>query len=121
MVFLIPKICVTLSQFYSITSIVLFTKNNKLWNKRKNIFVCMAASAYHVISKEVENWVFRHNCIFRHTCLYKQPILTKEWNYDNFVQILYSYLRYTNRLLDVFFLLLAVMLSELHENQRRKD
>ena len=36
----------------------------------------MAALAYQVISKEVENRVFRHNRIFRHTCMYKQPILT---------------------------------------------
>ena len=43
------------------------------------------------------------------------------WNYNNFVEIWYSYLRYTDRLLDVFFLLLIVVLSELHENPRRKD
>ena len=36
------------------------------------------------------------------------------------LQILCSYLIYTDRLLDVFFLLLAVILSELHENPRRK-
>ena len=63
----------------------------------------MAASAYHVIPKEVENCVFRHNCIFRQTCMYKQPTLTKQWNYNNFTQLLHSYLRYTDRLLDVFF------------------
>ena len=37
------------------------------------------------------------------------------------MEIWYSYLRYTDRLLDVFFLLLIVVLSELHENPRRKD
>ena len=31
------------------------------------------------------------------------------------MQILYSYIRYTDRLLDVFFLFLAVILSDLHE------
>ena len=36
--------------------------------------------------------------------MYKQPILTKQRNCNNFVQILYSYLRHTDRLLDVFFL-----------------
>ena len=40
---------------------------------------------------------------------------------NNFAQILYSYLRYADRLSDVFFLLLVVILSELHENPRRKD
>ena len=89
------------------------------WKKRR-IFVHMAASTYHVISKEVENRVFKHNRIFRHTCMDKQPILTTKWNHNNFLQILHSYLRYTDRLLDVFFLLLAVILSELHENPRKK-
>ena len=90
------------------------------WEKRR-LFVDVTASAYHVISKEVENRILRPNLIFRHTCMYKQPILTKQWNYNIFVQILYSYLRYIDRLLDVFFLLLAVTLSKLHEKSRRKD
>ena len=34
----------------------------------------MAASAYHVISKEVENRIFWHNCNFRNTWMYKQPM-----------------------------------------------
>ena len=59
MAFFVPLTCVTRSQFYYITSLVLFTKNNKLWNERKeDFFVYMAASAYH-ISREVENRVFR--------------------------------------------------------------
>ena len=45
--FFIPLTCVKFSQFYSITSLVLFT-TNKQWNKRKD-FVYMAASAYYVI------------------------------------------------------------------------
>ena len=48
-------------------------------------------------------------------------MLTKYLDYINFVQILCSYLKYTERLLDVFLLLLAVILSELHEHPRRKD
>ena len=48
-------------------------------------------------------------------------MLTKYWDYINFVQILCSYLKYTERLLNVFLLLLAVILSELHEHPRRKD
>ena len=69
----------------------------------------MAASAYHLISKDVENHLVRRNSIFRDTSIYKQLILTKQCNYHIFVQILYSYLRYTVRLLDVFFLLLLVI------------
>ena len=79
----------------------------------------MAASACHVIQKEVENRVSRHSRNFRHTSMYKQPISTKQQNYNNFVQILYSYLRYTDRLLDMFFLLLAVTLSELRESKKK--
>ena len=69
----------------------------------------MAASAYHLISKDVENHLVRRNSIFRDTNIYKQFILTKQWNYHIFVQILYSYLRYTVRLLDVFYLLLLAI------------
>ena len=74
--------CVTLHQVYSTASPVLFTiiTKNSLetmeWEKRR-VFAYMAASVYHVISKEVENYSFRHNRIFRHKCMYKQPILRK--------------------------------------------
>ena len=77
--------------FYSI-HLVLFTtlpillyhlpciiKKNKLWDEKKRFFVYMTTLTYHIISKEVEN------CIFRHTCICKQPILTKYWNYYSFV------------------------------------
>ena len=50
----------------------------------------MAASAHHAIS----NKGGKIYGIFRYTCMYKQPILTKYWNYNSFVQILYSTLRY---------------------------
>ena len=59
----------------------------------------MAASAYHVISKEVENHIITSGTIeFLYTYLFKQPSLTKEWNYNTLVPILYSYFRYTGRL-----------------------
>ena len=77
MTFFTPLTCVTLSQFYSITSLVLFTEHNKLWNERKEGFLYMAASTYHVISEEVENRVFKHDLTFRHPYMYKQPILAK--------------------------------------------
>ena len=38
MAFFTPLTCVTLRQFYSITSPVLFTKNSKLRNDRKEDF-----------------------------------------------------------------------------------
>ena len=50
---------VTLSQFYPITSFVLL-----------DIKEDMAVSVYHIISREVENRVFRHNRLFRRTCMY---------------------------------------------------
>ena len=77
MAFFIPITYFTHFQFYFFTSPVLFTKNSKFWNHRKEYFLYMAASLDHVISKEVENLKFRHNSIFRHTCLHKQPMLTK--------------------------------------------
>ena len=108
------------SQSYFVTSLVLFTKNIKLWNERKEgFFVYMAASLDHVLSKEVGNRIFRHN--FRHSCKYKQPMLTKHWNYIIFVQIFHSSLSYINRLLDVFYFLVTVTLSEFHDKPRRKD
>ena len=55
----------------------------------------MAGPAQHVISREVECQIFRRSCIFRCTCIYKQPKMTKLWNYNIFVQVLYSYLTST--------------------------
>ena len=36
--------------------------------------------------------------VFRHFCIYKQPTFTKQWSFNIFVQILYSYFRWTCRL-----------------------
>ena len=74
-------ICVTLSQFYSFSSLVLFTKTKKLWNERKENFLYMAASLYHAIPNEMENCAFTHNPIFRHTYIYKQHIRSKKWGF----------------------------------------
>ena len=85
---------------------------------KKELFVYMTASASHVRSKDVENLIFRHNRTFRYTCMYKQTC----WQSSGIIIILCKYyIRYTDRLLDMFFLVLAVILSELHENPRRKD
>ena len=43
--------------------------------REKKNFVYMAASAYHVISKEVEYCVFRQKSVFKYTSMCKQPIL----------------------------------------------
>ena len=77
---------------------VLFTKLHEKTIKLEKIsfFAYIAASAYHIISKEVENHIFRHKLIFRYTCMYKQHTLTN--NYDIFAQMWYSYFRYTFRL-----------------------
>ena len=50
-------------QFYSFTSPVLFTKDNKLCIREKKICLYMTASVYPVRSKEVENRTFRHKCL----------------------------------------------------------
>ena len=58
MVFFTPFTFIKLSQFYSITSPVLFNKNKKLWHQRKEDFLAFYGSvsaAYHIISKELEN------------------------------------------------------------------
>ena len=81
----------------------------------------MVASAYHVVSKEAVNCVFRDNRVLDTHVYIKNPNWQRKWNYSNFVQVLHNYLRYPDRLLDMFFLLLAVILSELHGNSRRKD
>ena len=71
MAFLILFKCVTLNHFYSITSPVLlpwlFTKSNKLWNKRKDNFLYIWSPQCINFIKEVENCTHRHNHIFRHT------------------------------------------------------
>ena len=71
MAFFILFKCVTLNHFYSITSPVLlpwlFTKSNKLWNKRKDNFLYIWSPQCINFIKEVENCTHRHNHIFRHT------------------------------------------------------
>ena len=56
----------------------IFTLTKKLLNEEKDhFFAHMAASAYDVISTEVENHIFERNWIFRHLSIYNQPTLTK--------------------------------------------
>ena len=82
----------------------------------------MAASACHVISTEVENHIFKHNYIFRYLRIYKQPTLT---TVESMIFLCKYFLvisdTQVDSFLDVLFLLLAVILPELHEKPRRKD
>ena len=68
MTFFIQFICVTLCQFYSATSPVLFTKNEKLWNERKeyffNIWLLQRTALY-------EHFISQHSSII-------SPALSKE-------------------------------------------
>ena len=66
MAFFTPFNFVTLCQFYCTTSPVPFTKLHQETIERegKRFFAYMATSAYHVISTEVENHIFKHVWIF---------------------------------------------------------
>ena len=119
MAFFMPFTYVIFCQFNFITSPVLFIKNNKLWNERKkdfSIYDCFSGSHY-----AKGNHVFRHNCVFRRTYIYINNPCWQVVELDFFVQMLHSSLRYSGRLLDVLFLLLAVIWSELHKKPTRKD
>ena len=110
---------VTLSEFYSTMFPVLFTKPIQKLQKESSY---MAASACHVISKEVENDIFKHNLIFRHICMYKQH----HWQSSGIIIFWCKYYIVTSdalvgSFLDVLFLLLVVILLELQEKPRRKD
>ena len=81
---------------YPFISTVLLTKNNNLWNERKEEFLYIWLLQWITLCQnEVENCIFRQNRIFRLTFMYKQPMLTRKWNYNIFVQILHSSVRYT--------------------------
>ena len=124
MAFFNPLNFVKFRQFYSTTSPVSLTKLHREtieW-EGKIFFANMAVLAYHVISTEAEKHIFKHNWIFRHSCIYKQPTLTKLWNFHIFCKYYIVILdTLVSSFLDILFLLLAVILSELHEKPRRKD
>ena len=98
--FFIPLTCVTLSQFNSVTPFVLLTKNNKLWNQRKNYFLYIWLLQRALYQRRQKTVSF----LCRHTCMHKKHILTKQWNYNNFAQILHSYVRQTDQALGCVFL-----------------
>ena len=94
MVFFTPFNFLTVYQFCSTNSPVLFTKLHEEtieWEERR-FFAYMAALVYQVISTEVENQIFEHNWIFRH------------WQSNG-----------------ILILILIVTLSKLQEKPRRND
>ena len=53
--------------------------------REKKTFVYMTASAYHILSKDVENQIFRRSRVFRHTCMYKLPMLNNNIEVEEIV------------------------------------
>ena len=92
-----------------------------LRNKRKENFLYVqriAASAYHVISKEVENHIMDTTAFLdTHVCV-NDPY----WKSSEiiFVQILYSYLSYTDRLVDVFLVACCNIIRACWETKKKK-
>ena len=91
------------------------------WEKER-FFACMVVSVYHVISKEVENPSLDANeFLDLHIC-----INNPHWQSSGIIVFLCKYYivisnTLTGSFLDVFFMLLAVILSELHEKPQTKD
>ena len=101
MAFFTPFKFVTLCQFHK---------------EKRRVFAYMAASAYHVISKEVKNYVMIHNWIFRQTCCINNP----HWQFSGIMIFLCKrYILISETLvgsfLDVLFLLLAAILSGFYD------
>ena len=107
-------------QFYSNISPVVFTKLHQetIECEKRRSFAYMAASAYHVISKEVkittwDSWIFRYTC----------SINNSHWKGSGIIRFLCKYCMVISdtllsSFLGVLFLLLAVILSGLHEKPR---
>ena len=82
----------------------------------------MAASAYHVISTEVENHIFKTIELLDTSAFINNP---HRQSSGVLIFLCKYYIVISDELvgslLDVLFLLLAVILSERHENPRKKD
>ena len=65
--------------------------------------IVLTALGYHFVSIEVKDRIFRRNSSFRH--LWQS--INNPSSSNIFVQIIYSYLRYTYRLVDVFSLVIC--------------
>ena len=122
MPFFIPFNFVTLCQCHSNTSPVVFTKlRQETRESEKWRFIAyMAASVSHIISEEVKNHIRRHSWIFRYTCC----INNLHWQSSGIIIFLCSHYEVISdtlvgSFLDLFFLLLTLILSGLHEKPRR--
>ena len=124
MAFFTPFNFETLYQFYSTTSPVSFSKLHQEtieW-EGKRFFAYMAASVYHVISTEVENHIFKPIEFLDTSAFINNP----HWQSSGILIFLCKYYivisnTLVGSLLDMLFLLVDVILSELHEKPRRKD
>ena len=94
---------------------MLFFKNSKLRNKRKENFLYIWLLQHITLYQRRKKIVSLDKIAFLDTHL---CINNPYWQSSGIIiQILYSYLRHTDRLLHVFFLLLAAILSELHKKK----
>ena len=102
---------------------MLFAKNKTLWNEgKKRVFAYIAVSAYHLISKEEENPSL-DTTEFLDTCVY---LNNPHWQISGIIVLWRKYYivisdKLIDFFLDVLFLLLSLILWELHENPRRND
>ena len=109
MVFFIPFTCITLFQFYF---------HLPCMESEKKIFLYIWLVHPMTLHQRRQKIASLDTIAFLESHVRINSILTKQWNYNISVEIIHSYLRYADRLLDVFFLLLAVILSVLHEKPK---
>ena len=76
-----PFILVTVCQFYSVPSLVLFNKNEKNYGIKEKKLFCIYGCFIVSRSRRQES-IFRQNLISRQTCINKQGILTQKRNYN---------------------------------------
>ena len=122
--FFIPfqSTCVTLCQFYYIAFTVLLTENNKLWNERKKDF--LYAWLIQPITLYLKD--YRHIKVLKAGSFRN---LSENFvcelgvcKFDScFCQLITQLSQIQRQALVCFLLLLAVILSELHEKSGKKD
>ena len=97
---------------------LLFTKNNKLWNERKEEFLCIDIDfvffVFVLYFKGVGNRIFRHNRILNTNVCIKNPY----WESSGIMIFLCKYYIHIS---DTVWAILAVISSEFHEKPTRKD
>ena len=98
MVFFTPLTFVKLIKFFLSLPLSYSIKTRSYGMKEKKIFCIYGWFSVSRYIEEGRKSLCRRNWIYKHTCMYEQPTLTKQWNYSIFVNLLYSYFKYTNRL-----------------------